>query len=234
MIEGGRSVERAFLHLTYLSMNLRWNSERIVSLMKCFSWAETKQWKIQWTFSPHIVQLKYMQSPLRLLIDSIAPGTFWAGLEMRVYLTALVHVCNELFVITSIFARWLLASILLTNSSNIYLRAKLVWSTLFLCSPFAQFLNTTSSSHLRRKRENTIIHKLCHVQISLLTSSWSWSCCSAAGWGGDCLWAGSQYGFSPPPPCALAPDRNTKEHTQFTSKNYTRCLHWLGYGTMVG
>ena len=111
----------------------------------------------QWTFSPHIVQLKYMymQSLLRLLIDSIAPETFWAGLEMRAYLTALVHVCSELFVITSIFARWLLAaSTLLTNSSFIYLRAKLVWGTLFLCSPFAQFLNTTSSSHLRGEREH--------------------------------------------------------------------------------
>ena len=52
-------MERAFLHLTYLSMNLRWNSERIVSLMKCFSWADIKQWKIQWTFLSHIVQLKY-------------------------------------------------------------------------------------------------------------------------------------------------------------------------------
>ena len=60
MTEGGRSVERAFLHLTYLSMNLRWNSERIVSLMKCFSWAEVKQWKIQWTFPSYIVQLKYV------------------------------------------------------------------------------------------------------------------------------------------------------------------------------
>ena len=59
MTEGGRSVERAFLHLTYLSMNLRWNSEWIVLLMKCFSWAEIKQWKIQWTFPSHIVQLKY-------------------------------------------------------------------------------------------------------------------------------------------------------------------------------
>ena len=149
MIEGGRSVERAFLHLTYLSMNLRWNSERIVSLMKCFSWAEIKQWKIQWTFPSHIVQLKYAVT-VRLLIDSIAPGTFWTGLEMRVYLTVLVHVC---FVTTSIFARWLHASTLLTNSSNIYLRVKLVRSTLFLCSPFAQFLNTTSSSHLRGERE---------------------------------------------------------------------------------
>ena len=152
MIEGGRSVERAFLHLTYLSMNLRWNSERIVSLMKCFSWAEIKQWKIQWTFPSHIVQLKYAVT-VRLLIDSIAPGTFWAGLEMRVYLTVLVHVCSELFVITSIFARWLHTSILFTNSSNMYLRVKLDWGTLFLCSPFAQFLNTTSSSHLRGERE---------------------------------------------------------------------------------
>ena len=31
---------RELLHLTYLSMNLRWNSERTVSLMKCFSWAK--------------------------------------------------------------------------------------------------------------------------------------------------------------------------------------------------
>ena len=35
-----------------------YDSERIVSLMKCFSWAEIKEWKIQWTFWPHIVKLE--------------------------------------------------------------------------------------------------------------------------------------------------------------------------------
>jgi len=33
------------LHLAYLSMNLRWNSERIVSLMKCFSYTERNTFK---------------------------------------------------------------------------------------------------------------------------------------------------------------------------------------------
>ena len=84
-------------------------------------------------------------------------------------------------------------------------------STLFFGSPIAQFLNTTSSSHLRGERINRNDRVCCAqklrvppdllLTLKLLSSRWLRR---------GCLWAFFLYRSSPLPPCALSPWHQVK------------------------